>query len=142
MLIYFHPILLRTKPPYMEFPQSLQAAFGRKIKLPEFSEMPKFFRRKIWNLFYKLRLIGVSFEMDDYEKRKLSIFNQLNFFQLVTGVLIPVITFIYSKKFPPQALFFAMLPSTISAAALILNACRKYHAALLNYFIFYPVFTC
>src|SRR6185436_16611746 len=33
-------------------------------------------------------------------------------------------------------------PSCISIVALLLNSFGKYHAALLCYFIFYPVFTC
>jgi len=93
------------------------------------------FLDRVWN-------IGYSITLDDYEKRKLGIFNQLNFFQIITGILVPIIAFLTSKKFPLHDWYIAILPSCISIVVLVLNYLRKYHAALLCYFIFYPVFTC
>jgi signal transduction histidine kinase len=93
------------------------------------------FLKRVWN-------IGYSITLDDYEKRKLGIFNQLNFFQIVTGILVPMIAFLTSKKFPLHDWYIAVLPSCISIVVLLLNSLNKYHAALLCYFIFYPVFTC
>ena len=93
------------------------------------------FLKRVWN-------IGYSSTLDDYEKRKLGIFNQLNFFQIVTGILVPIIAFLTSKKFPLHDWYVAILPSCISIVALLLNSFNKYHAAVLCYFIFYPVFTC
>jgi len=93
------------------------------------------FLERVWN-------IGYSVTLEDYEKRKLGIFNQLNFFQIVTGILVPIVAFITSKKFPIQDWYIAILPSCISIVVLLLNSLNKYHTALLCYFIFYPVFTC
>jgi len=101
---------------------------GAKHKISQFLE-------KVWN-------IGYSGTLDDYEKRKLGIFNQLNFFQIVTGVLVPIIAFLTSKKFPLHDWYIAVLPACISVVVLLLNSLNKYLAALLCYFIFYPVFTC
>ena len=93
------------------------------------------FLKRVWN-------IGYSSTLDDYEKRKLGIFNQLNFFQIITGILVPIIAFLTSKKFPLHDWYVAILPSCISIVVLLLNSLNKYHAAVLCYFIFYPVFTC
>ena len=93
------------------------------------------FLKRVWN-------IGNSSTLDDYEKRKLGIFNQLNFFQIITGILVPIIAFLTSKKFPLHDWYVAILPSCISIVVLLLNSLNKYHAAVLCYFIFYPVFTC
>src|SRR5947208_10274710 len=80
--------------------------------------------------------------MDDYEKRKLGIFNQLNFFQLVTGIVVPLFTLSHTANFHNQSWFLSLLPAIISAASLVTNGFRKYNIALLLYFIFYPVLTC
>src|ERR1044072_6200609 len=101
---------------------------GAKQRISQFLE-------RVWN-------IGYSIGLDDYEKRKLGVFNQLNFFQIITGILVPIIAFLTSKKFPLHDWYIAILPSCISIVVLLLNSFNKYHAALLCYFIFYPVFTC
>ncbi len=36
-----------------------------------------------------IKSIGVTPEMEEYEKRKMSIFNQLNFLGIVTGIIVP-----------------------------------------------------
>ncbi len=86
--------------------------------------------------------IGMIESMDDYEKRKLSVFNQLNFFQLFTSTIVPLAGLFCSPKFPPAALAASCVPPLISAAVFSLNSRHKYQAGLLCYFIFYPVFTC
>ena len=86
--------------------------------------------------------IGMIESMDDYEKRKLSVFNQLNFLQLFTGTIVPLVGFFCSPKYPPAALAASCVPPLISAAVFSLNSRHKFQAALLCYFIFYPVFTC
>jgi signal transduction histidine kinase len=120
--------------------------YGRKIKVPEFplfaKLFPKFLRDEIIPLWYALTAIGATDEMDDYEKIKLGIFNQLNFFQLVTGIISPFIYFICIKNFTASVLSISMLPALISATSLVLNYFKKHEAALLSYFILYPVFTC
>lgn len=102
----------------------------------------QFLKEKFLQLISKVSAIGYATDLDDYEKRKLAIFNQLNFFQLLTGVLIPVIVFFSSKKIPLQGLSISILPAFISLSVLALNFFRQYLTALLCYFILYPVFTC
>ncbi|MFI5187535.1 MAG: sensor histidine kinase [Chitinophagales bacterium] len=99
-------------------------------------------KRKILQVFKIISSIGYSTTLDDYEKRKLAIFNQLNFFQLITGIIVPIAAFVTSKNFSAQGKYIAILPAFISLLVLALNFFRKYQAALLCYFILYPVFTC
>lgn len=90
----------------------------------------------------KIKVLGFAEEMGEYEKRKLGIFNQLNFFQLLTGILIPLIGLLYRKQVPLSAWLIACLPACTSAVVLWLNRLRKYEASLLTYFIAYPFFSC
>jgi len=89
----------------------------------------------------RIKAIGFTIDMDDYEKRKLGIFNQLNFFQLVTGFFIPVAGVVANRHFPLIAWLVACLPACISVLVLVLNARRKYDLARIAYFILYPLTT-
>ena len=120
----------------------LQHRLLKALKSIEFFGGPDSSKQQILNLFTQIRSIGYTDAMDDHEKRKLEIFNQLNFFQLITGVVVPIIALVSSKKFPAGEWYIVTLPALISILVLVLNATYKYEAALLCYFIFYPVFTC
>ena len=85
--------------------------------------------------------IGATAEMEDFDKRKLGIFNELNFFQLLVGLCMPIIGLCDAKTFPALTWIMAILPLAISISVLCLNAKRKYDAAIILYFIAYPVFT-
>jgi two-component system, sensor histidine kinase and response regulator len=89
----------------------------------------------------RIKAIGFTIDMDDYEKRKLGIFNQLNFFQLVTGVIIPFAGAIGNRHFPITAWIVACLPALISVLVLLLNARRRYALAQIAYFVLYPFTT-
>ncbi len=99
------------------------------------------FKQKLFRLHYRIRSIGVSATMDDYEKRKLGIFNQLNFFQLITGIFIPAIGLFNNHKFPQWAWLVASIPASISILVLWLNAKQRHEAGIFVYFICYPVAT-
>lgn len=88
-----------------------------------------------------IKATGVTPDMDDYEKIKLGIFNQLNFFQLITGVIIPIAGLFSSQKLPPLAWVVACLPAFISIVVLWLNVLYQHFAALIAYFVFYPFVT-
>jgi signal transduction histidine kinase len=90
----------------------------------------------------RISKIGYTADLDDYEKRKLGIFNQLNFFQLITGIIFPIAAMLTSKNFPFSTGYISVLPAFISLLVLLLNFFQKYQTALLCYFILYPVFTC
>jgi two-component system, sensor histidine kinase and response regulator len=84
---------------------------------------------------------GVSPAMEDYEKRKLGIFNQLNFFQLVTGIIVPVAGLLNNQKLPTLAWLVASMPAIIPIMVLWLNSRRYYDVALICYFVLYPFAT-
>ena len=89
----------------------------------------------------EVRSIGIAERMSYYERRKLGIFNQLNFFQLLSGLLIPILGLVHKDDVPFSAWLLACLPSTISICSLLFNYQRKHQAALLCYYILYPFFT-
>lgn len=93
-------------------------------------------------LLREVRAIGYSSTMDDYEKRKLRVFNQINFFQIISGIIIPLIGLLSNEKVPATTCIIALLPVLLSVVALCLNHYHNYQAALLCYFILYPFFTC
>jgi two-component system, sensor histidine kinase and response regulator len=95
----------------------------------------------ILRLLEKIKGIGFTENMDDYEKRKLGIFNQLNFFQLLTGIVIPVWGLVRHHQLPAMAWIVAGIPAIVSVIVLVLNARREYYLAQIAYFGLYPVAT-
>jgi two-component system sensor histidine kinase/response regulator len=89
----------------------------------------------------KIERIGATSTMEDYEKRKLGIFNKLNFFQLFTGIVIPVAGLIRNHQFPPMAWVVACMPAFVSVLVLVLNARRQYYLGQIAYFVLYPFAT-
>ena len=89
----------------------------------------------------RIKSIGVTATMEDYEKRKLGIFNQLNFFQLLTGVLVPLTGMLHNEKLPTLAFMVASVPAFTSVLVLWLNSRHQHHFALVAYFIIYPMAT-
>lgn len=92
-------------------------------------------------LISQIKKLGITEKMDEYEKRKLSVFNFLNFLQLFVGILVPLFGLLHNDNLPFSAWILACLPCSISIVVLALNYLRKYEAAQLCYFILYPFFT-
>ena len=113
-----------------------------KLKPFEPAQTLENLRFKILQLLTKIKSIGLVTTMDDYEKRKLGIFNKLNFLQLLTGIIIPVTGFFRVETLPFGVWAMACLPALASIIILYLNYQRKYEVALLSYFILYPFLTC
>jgi len=110
------------------------------VSLPSWVTRPRP-GRSLLPALEKIKSIGFTAQMDDYEKRKLRIFNQLNFFQLLTGILIPALGLIQNHKLPYLVWLVASIPAFVSVLVLWLNA-RHYHfPALLAYFVLYPFAT-
>ena len=89
----------------------------------------------------KVKSIGFTHSMEDYDRRKLSIFNQLNFFQLITGIIIPVFSLFLQDRFSTTFFFISCLPAAVSFLVLFLNFYYKHDAGLILYFILYPLST-
>jgi signal transduction histidine kinase len=90
----------------------------------------------------RIKSIGIPDSMSTQEKIKLGIFNQLNFFQFITGILVPLIGLMNASKFPANGLFIVCMPALVSVVVLILNAYHQHQFAVLTYFVFYPLFIC
>jgi len=120
------PLALLHRPKAVSFP-----AWVTRIRLG--AKAPQFLQR----------IMGIGFnpQMGDYEKRKLRIFNQLNFFQLVTGILIPVLGLVQNHKLPMEIWLIASIPALVSVLVLWLNARHYHYIAQLAYFVLYPFAT-
>lgn len=126
----------------MELLHRLQHWQQRTLRSFDFPAQVQSSRQKIILFLHQIRQIGANVYLDDYEKRKLGIFNQLNFLQLITGILIPIASFFSAAHIPAGTWIIATLPAMISIVVLWLNSRQQYELALLTYFVFYPVFTC
>lgn len=125
----------------MELLQPLLHRHG-KLKSSSLKLSPGLLWKKVLFLREKIKKIGFSATMDDYEKRKLGIFNQLNFLQLVSGIVIPMWGFLRSDNISFGIWLTACLPAVTSIVILYLNYRRKFEAALISYFFLYPFLTC
>ena len=96
---------------------------------------------KISSLFEKIKTLGNSQDLEDYESRKLRVFNLLNFFQLIFGIAIPISAAISSHKISTLGWVAACMPALVSVLVLFLNSLRNYEVSTLCYFILYPVIT-
>ena len=88
-----------------------------------------------------IKSIGVTPTMDDYEKRKMGIFNQLNSLGIATGIILPLIGIFNNDELPGLAWFVATSPLAISIFVLWLNYEQYSIASRLVYFSLYPVAT-
>ena len=89
-----------------------------------------------------VKSIGITPDMEEFEKRKMSIFNQLNFFGVAVGFCVPLLSFFTGTTLPPLAWYAAGSPVAISFIVLWLNSERYYEIARMVYFGFYPMVTC
>ena len=106
------------------------------------AEFLKLVANNLLSILHNVKRIGAHDGMSEYDKSRLGIFNSLNFFQLLSGVIVAVSGIFYAGKIPVSGWLVACMPPFVSVAVLFLNKRHKYQDALLVYFIFYPVFTC
>jgi two-component system sensor histidine kinase/response regulator len=79
--------------------------------------------------------------MDDYEKRKLSVFNQVNLLAIVVGFIVSVSGLFDNQNLPAIASIVAISPVFISVAVLAFNYYKRQEIARILYFSLYPVLT-
>lgn len=99
------------------------------------------FSQKSHHFLEEIKSLGFTKTMDELDRGKLSVFNQLNFFQFLTGIIVPLICFFGNSKFPLNSFFLASLPAWVSLLVLYLNFYYRYEAGMITYFILYPVMT-
>lgn len=88
-----------------------------------------------------IKSIGYTANMDSYEKRRLGIFNRINFLGLMTGIIIPIAALFGDGYVPPVAWVVAIAPAFISAVVLVSNYYLQHKFAMIWYFITYPLMT-
>ena len=113
-----------------------------KTAYSKLNEFLNLVANNLLSFLHKIKRIGATDELSEYEKNRLGIFNYLNFFQLLSGFIVPVSGIFYTGKIPVSGWLVACMPPLVSIAVLFLNKKYKYQDALMVYFIFYPVFTC
>jgi two-component system sensor histidine kinase/response regulator len=113
-----------------------------RIRVTGLADLLKLSSNNVFNFLSKIKNIGVTADMNSVEKSKLGIFNHLNFFQFITGILVPVIGLLQADKFPVSGWIIICLPALVSVFVLILNSYHKHELALLTYFVLYPFFIC
>jgi signal transduction histidine kinase len=124
----------------LRWPSPFLLNLGKTLRIPA-RDIYRPRMRAIMGMIDKIKAIGAVPAMGDYEKRKLAIFNQLNFFQLVTGVLIPIAGISQNHKLPPLVWLIAAIPALVSVLVLWLNHRRLHFLAQLAYFALYPFAT-
>lgn len=98
--------------------------------------------KNLLSVLHSIKRTGVTGEMKEQEKSRLGIFNSLNFFQLISGAIVPVLGIFQPGNIPVSGWVLACMPPFLSGIVLFLNSRHKFQEALLVYFIFYPLFTC
>ena len=78
-------------------PQRVQKPLHAHLKRSAILAKDKF----LFLLSY-IKTLGIHESMDEYDQRKLRIFNQLNFLQLVAGILFPLAGLLSSTKLPAR----------------------------------------
>lgn len=96
---------------------------------------------KIPALLKRIKTIGYIPAMDNYEKRRLGIFNLVNFFGFLSGLLIPVTALNSDGYLPVIAWVVACSPAVISCVVLVANYYHRHQFAMVWYFIMYPLIT-
>lgn len=123
---------------------------GWKSKFPQFfygirnwsiHDRVEALSQKSHHFLEEIKSLGFTRTMDELERGKLSVFNQLNFFQFITGIVVPLICFFGNYKFPIASFFVASLPAWVSLVVLYLNFYIRYEAGMITYFILYPLAT-
>ncbi|MBL7698805.1 MAG: HAMP domain-containing histidine kinase [Chitinophagaceae bacterium] len=134
---------VQEKPAISEFPIKTSFFSGSPGYLHQYSNSLRniFLPRHITTFFDKIQSLGVTDQLEDYERRKLKVFNLLNFFQFIFGVAIPISALISSHKISTLGWVAACMPALVSLLVLFLNSKRSYEVSTLSYFILYPVIT-
>ena len=102
----------------------------------------KRFKHSCYHYLHLIKSIGFTTSLENYERRKLGIFNLLNFLQLLTGMIVPLIGLSQNSGFTYGGIFISCLPALTSIIVLYLNFRQQHEVALTCYFALYPFLTC
>ena len=85
--------------------------------------------------------IGYKPSLGSYEKRKLGIFNLMNFVGLLSGIIIPITILLNKEHMPVYAWLIACSPTFISLLVMALIHHHQYELGRMCYFTLYPLMT-
>ncbi len=122
----------------MELSHQRILRYPGKVALPRIRKFHFSLRRNYFRLIKDIKSFGYTNALEEYDLVKLSIFNQINFFQFLAGALI-LLTCIFHQRFPLWACYIAALPAAVSVLVLYLNKIYQHQAALITYFILHPL---
>jgi two-component system, sensor histidine kinase and response regulator len=112
-----------------------------QLKQGSVQERMEYFSQKSQHFLEEIKSLGFTRTMDELERGKLRVFNQLNFFQFITGIVVPLVSFFGNSQFPIPAFLVASLPAWVNLVVLFLNFYLRYEAGMITYFILYPLLT-
>ncbi len=124
----------------MIIPMSNLQGIVRSYRSEKNASALKFLNTWTIGLLNRICYWGVSPAMQESERKKLVIFNRLNLFQLVGGLLL-MLSLISVTTFSISTYVSLFIPLSISIAVLLLNRLHRYEAALFSYFLLYPIAT-
>jgi len=110
-----------------------------KLKVPRISRPNISTKEYFISLLHKVKTLGFTQTMEEYELRKLGIFNQLNLVQALSGVFVFFTCIFYHKQFSGWLCLLGALPLLVSILVLYLNSQHKHQKALVVYFILHPL---
>ena len=85
---------------------------------------------------------GVTNELDETQRRRLLLLNQINILQFITSLLIPFLALFKTRGVSISSFCISLAPVFVCAIVLTLNGLKRYNSALLSYFILSPFAAC
>lgn len=122
----------------MEISHQRILRYPGKVALPQIRKIHFSLKKNYFKLIKDIKSFGYTDSLDEYDLVKLSIFNQINFFQFLAGSLI-LLTCFFNQRFPLWSCYIAALPASVSVLVLYLNKIYKHQAALVTYFVLHPL---
>lgn len=142
-----HPIsvermnLLEHNTTDTRIPGIVRTDFGPQAhkKIPHFINVLRF---KINRIHDRICYLGVTEKMDESARRRVFLLNQLNILHFITCLIIPFLTLTNNKDITAGSWIISLAPCFVSFIVVYINSIKRYHIALLAYFILYPFCTC
>src|SRR5688572_3650293 len=99
-----------------QYPSQLQERFKTVLRQAHQLNLSE----QIFQFVHQTRSMDVHSKLSEYEKRKLGVFNLLNFFQLISGIIIPLCGILSNSSFSTGIWMVICLPPLTSAIVLLL----------------------
>jgi two-component system sensor histidine kinase/response regulator len=101
-----------------------------------------YFRANVVTFHDHICSFGITDTLDETQRRRLSLLNQINILQFITSLLIPFLALFKTRGISVSSFCISLAPVFVCALVLTLNWLRRYNSALLSYFILSPFAAC